>query len=91
MILTEAFAAATPVLASDIPGYRDVVRDFWRGAAPIGDFTDRFAGSADLYQRARDRGHDHPHAVRILAPISGTTSLIARIGSRRSPTMSTQS
>ncbi len=27
MILTEAFAAATPVLASDIPGYRDVVRD----------------------------------------------------------------
>jgi phosphatidyl-myo-inositol alpha-mannosyltransferase len=27
MILTEAFAASTPVLASDIPGYRDVVRD----------------------------------------------------------------
>jgi phosphatidylinositol alpha-mannosyltransferase len=27
MILTEAFAAATPVIASDIPGYRDVVRD----------------------------------------------------------------
>jgi phosphatidyl-myo-inositol alpha-mannosyltransferase len=27
MILTEAFAAGTPVLASDIPGYRDVVRD----------------------------------------------------------------
>jgi phosphatidylinositol alpha-mannosyltransferase len=27
MILTEAFAAATPVLASDIAGYRDVVRD----------------------------------------------------------------
>jgi phosphatidyl-myo-inositol alpha-mannosyltransferase len=27
MILTEAFATATPVLASDIPGYRDVVRD----------------------------------------------------------------
>jgi phosphatidyl-myo-inositol alpha-mannosyltransferase len=26
MVLTEAFAAATPVLASDIPGYRDVVR-----------------------------------------------------------------
>jgi transposase len=23
--------------------------------------------AADLYQRARDRGHDHPHAVRILA------------------------
>jgi phosphatidyl-myo-inositol alpha-mannosyltransferase len=27
MVLTEAFAAATPVIASDIPGYRDVVRD----------------------------------------------------------------
>ena len=27
MVLTEAFAAATPVLASNIPGYRDVVRD----------------------------------------------------------------
>ncbi|MGO8904666.1 MAG: lysylphosphatidylglycerol synthase domain-containing protein [Solirubrobacteraceae bacterium] len=26
MILTEAFAAGTPVVASDIPGYRDVVR-----------------------------------------------------------------
>ncbi|MGI8901429.1 MAG: hypothetical protein ACR2HA_10985, partial [Nocardioides sp.] len=23
--------------------------------------------AADLYQRARARGHDHPHAVRILA------------------------
>jgi phosphatidyl-myo-inositol alpha-mannosyltransferase len=27
MVLTEAFAAATPVIASDIPGYRDVARD----------------------------------------------------------------
>jgi phosphatidylinositol alpha-mannosyltransferase len=27
MVLTEAFAAATPVVASRIPGYRDVVRD----------------------------------------------------------------
>jgi phosphatidyl-myo-inositol alpha-mannosyltransferase len=27
MVLTEAFAARTPVLASNIPGYRDVVRD----------------------------------------------------------------
>jgi phosphatidylinositol alpha-mannosyltransferase len=27
MVLTEAFASATPVVASDIPGYRDVVRD----------------------------------------------------------------
>jgi phosphatidylinositol alpha-mannosyltransferase len=27
MVLTEAFSASTPVIASDIPGYRDVVRD----------------------------------------------------------------
>jgi phosphatidylinositol alpha-mannosyltransferase len=27
MVLTEAFASSTPVIASDIPGYRDVVRD----------------------------------------------------------------
>jgi phosphatidyl-myo-inositol alpha-mannosyltransferase len=27
MVLTEAFAAATPVIASDIPGYRDVLRE----------------------------------------------------------------
>ncbi|HEX3911747.1 MAG TPA: lysylphosphatidylglycerol synthase domain-containing protein [Solirubrobacteraceae bacterium] len=38
MILTEAFAAATPVLASDIPGYRDVVRDGIDGQlVPAGD------------------------------------------------------
>ena len=27
MVLTEAFASGTPVVASDIAGYRDVVRD----------------------------------------------------------------
>jgi phosphatidylinositol alpha-mannosyltransferase len=38
MILTEAFAARTPVLASDIPGYRDVVRDGIDGLlVPPGD------------------------------------------------------
>jgi len=38
MVLTEAFAAATPVLASDIPGYRDVVRDGVDGLlVPPGD------------------------------------------------------
>jgi len=38
MVLTEAFAAATPVLASDIPGYRDVVRDGIDGElVPAGD------------------------------------------------------
>lgn len=38
MVLTEAFAAGTPVVASDIAGYRDVVRDGVDGIlAPRGD------------------------------------------------------
>jgi phosphatidyl-myo-inositol alpha-mannosyltransferase len=38
MVLTEALAAATPVVASDIPGYRDVVRDGIDGLlTPPGD------------------------------------------------------
>jgi phosphatidylinositol alpha-mannosyltransferase len=38
MVLTEAFAAATPVVASEIPGYRDVVRDGTDGLlVPPGD------------------------------------------------------
>jgi phosphatidyl-myo-inositol alpha-mannosyltransferase len=38
MVLTEAFAAATPVVASDIPGYRDVLRDGQDGVlTPPGD------------------------------------------------------
>jgi phosphatidylinositol alpha-mannosyltransferase len=38
MVLTEAFAAGTPVVASDIAGYRDVVRDRVDGTlVPAGD------------------------------------------------------
>lgn len=38
MVLTEAFASATPVVASDIPGYRDVVREGVDGLlSPPGD------------------------------------------------------
>ena len=40
MVLTEAFAAGTPVIASDIAGYRDVVRDGDDGLlVPRGDAT----------------------------------------------------
>src|ERR687887_1042 len=40
MVLTEGFAAGTPVVASDIPGYRDVVRDGVDGVLfPRGDAT----------------------------------------------------
>jgi phosphatidylinositol alpha-mannosyltransferase len=40
MVLTESFAAGTPVVASDIAGYRDVVRDGVDGLlVPRGDAT----------------------------------------------------
>jgi glycogen operon protein len=40
-----------PVLWTEWNGkYRDCVRDFWRGAAPLGEFASRFTGSSDLYQ-----------------------------------------
>src|SRR5438046_5260807 len=41
-----------PVLWTEWNGlYRDVMRDFWRGQARLGDFAFRFTGSADLYER----------------------------------------
>jgi isoamylase len=40
-----------PILWSEWNGiYRDTMRDFWRGQAPLSDFASRFGGSADLYQ-----------------------------------------
>ena len=40
MVLTEAFAAGTPAVASDIAGYRDVLRDGRDGVlVPRGDAT----------------------------------------------------
>jgi glycogen operon protein len=41
-----------PVLWSEWNGiYRDTMRDFWRGRAPLRDFASRFGGSADLYEQ----------------------------------------
>jgi phosphatidylinositol alpha-mannosyltransferase len=37
MVLTRAFACATPVIASDIPGYRDVLREDTGMLVPPGD------------------------------------------------------
>jgi phosphatidylinositol alpha-mannosyltransferase len=54
MILTEAFAAATPVLASDIPGYRDVVRDGLDGQ--LVDAGDPLVLAESLRTLAFDRG-----------------------------------
>jgi isoamylase len=40
-----------PVLWSEWNGvYRDTMRDFWRAHASVGDFAERLAGSADLYE-----------------------------------------
>jgi phosphatidyl-myo-inositol alpha-mannosyltransferase len=49
MVLTEAFAAGTPVVASDIAGYRDVVADGADGVlVPRGDATVLAATLRDL-------------------------------------------
>src|SRR4029077_4612642 len=40
-----------PVLWTEWNGlYRDVIRDFWRSQARLGDFAYRFTGSSDLYE-----------------------------------------
>jgi len=51
MVLTEAFAAGTPVIASDIAGYRDVVRDGVDGMlVPRGDAQALAEALRDLYE-----------------------------------------
>jgi phosphatidylinositol alpha-mannosyltransferase len=50
MVLTEAFAAGTPVVASEIAGYRDVVRDGVDGVlVPRGDATALAEALRDLW------------------------------------------
>ena len=56
MVLTEAFAAGTPVLASDIAGYRDVVRDGVDGVlVPRGDAQSLAEALRDLYEEPERR------------------------------------
>jgi phosphatidylinositol alpha-mannosyltransferase len=51
LVLTEAFAAGTPVVASDIAGYRDVVRDGVDGMlVPPGDAQALAEALRDLYE-----------------------------------------
>ncbi len=57
MVLTEAFAAGTPVIASDIPGYRDVVRDGVDGVlVPRGDPRALAEALRDLHEEPARRG-----------------------------------
>ena len=65
MVLTEAFAAGTPVVASDIAGYRDVVRDGIDGGADSarGSAGAR-RGAARPLGGARAAGGDGPRGGR---------------------------
>ena len=54
MVLTEAFASGTPVVASDIAGYRDVVRDGLDGVlVPVGDAVELGEALRDAGPRSR--------------------------------------
>ncbi len=56
MVLTEAFAAGTPVIASDIAGYRDVVRNGIDGVlVPRGDAPGLAEALRDLYEEPERR------------------------------------
>src|SRR5205807_5651840 len=56
MVLTEAFASGTPVVASDIAGYRDVVRDGVDGLlVPRGDATELAEVLRDLWLEPQRR------------------------------------
>jgi phosphatidylinositol alpha-mannosyltransferase len=73
MVLTEGFAAGTPVIASDIAGYRDVVRDGEDGVlVPRGDPTALAETLRDLAldpaRRARMAGHAAASARRYAWP-----------------------
>lgn len=59
MVLTQAFAAATPVVASDIPGYRDVAGPDTGILVPPGDEAALAAGLVELLEdepRRRELG-----------------------------------
>jgi len=64
MVLTEAFAHGTPVVASDIAGYRDVVRDGVEGMlVPAGDPTQLAEALRDLHLDPRRRSEMGEAAV----------------------------
>jgi phosphatidylinositol alpha-mannosyltransferase len=65
MVLTEAFAAGTPVIASDIAGYRDVVRDGVDGVlVPPGDAQALAEVLRDLWEEPARRSQMALAAVR---------------------------
>ena len=70
MVLTEAFAHGTPVVASDIAGYRDVVRDGVDGVlVPRGDATATASALRDLALDAPRREQDGRRRARARRPL----------------------
>ncbi len=68
MVITEAFAAASPVIASDIPGYRDVVRPGVDGIlVPPGDARALAEALYDLAQQPARRAEMAQAATRGVA------------------------
>ena len=60
-----------PVLWTEWNGiYRDQIRDFWRADARLGDFAERFSGSADLYQAD---GHRPSASINFISAHDGFT------------------
>jgi glycogen operon protein len=60
-----------PVLWAEWNGkYRDAMRDFWRGRGGVGEFAQRFTGSADLYQ---DDGRDPFASINFVTAHDGFT------------------
>lgn len=65
MVLTEAFAAGTPVVASDIAGYRDVVRDGVDGVlVPRGDAQALAEALRDMWEAPERRAAMARNAAR---------------------------
>ena len=74
MVLTEAFASSTPVVASDIAGYRDVVRDGIDGLlvpaaepAALGEALRSLALDPERRERMADGGARARGALRLAA------------------------
>jgi glycogen operon protein len=60
-----------PVLWAEWNGkYRDSMRDFWRGQGSVGEFAQRFTGSADLYQ---SNGRDPFASINFITAHDGFT------------------
>lgn len=95
MVLTEAFAAGKPVLASDIPGYREVLHDGVEGQLlPAGDalalaealrrLALEPARRARMARAARERAERFawPHVAREVLDCYEQAGMLARLGAR---------